>query len=327
MCVLFGKSKQAYFKSNDNATLHRLARETFAIQYIKDVRKKDPGIGGLKLWHMYKRDLGENNTLGRDKFYDIIDANGFKLRDRLRKPRTTDSSHGLPVFKNLVKEFIPTKPNQLWVSDITYITICPSDEKYYFCYLSLILDSYTEEIPATGHNYVDGVCTKCNTPPAGLYDASGTMLCSWEDSGIDVETDYSGSSDAENYYQTSPTSPYYVLTKNYSTATKVVIPDGVTEIGQSAFDFCSSLTSVVIPDSVKTIGNSAFFCCTSLTSVEIGKSVESIGSRAFLNCTGLSSVTIPDSVTTIGAGAFNSVPHIYYNGSATGSPWGEKAIN
>ena len=104
MCVLFGKSKQAYFKSNDNA------------------------------------------TLGRDKFYDIIDANGFKLRDRLRKPRTTDSSHGLPVFKNLVKEFIPTKPNQLWVSDITYITICPSDEKYYFCYLSLILDSYTEEI-------------------------------------------------------------------------------------------------------------------------------------------------------------------------------------
>lgn len=146
MCVLFGKSKQAYFKSNDNATLHRLARETFAIQYIKDVRKKDPGIGGLKLWHMYKRDLGENNTLGRDKFYDIIDANGFKLRDRLRKPRTTDSSHGLPVFKNLVKEFIPTKPNQLWVSDITYITICPSDEKYYFCYLSLILDSYTEEI-------------------------------------------------------------------------------------------------------------------------------------------------------------------------------------
>ena len=239
---------------------------------------------------------------------------------------TADFSSYSPVaFVKVNENGSYSKHEHVYASKITKEATCGvAGVKTFICYCG---DSYTEEIPATGHNYVDGVCTKCNTPPAGLYDASGTMLCSWEDSGIDVETDYSGSSDAENYYQTSPTSPYYVLTKNYSTATKVVIPDGVTEIGQSAFDFCSSLTSVVIPDSVKTIGNSAFFCCTSLTSVEIGKSVESIGSRAFLNCTGLSSVTIPDSVTTIGAGAFNSVPHIYYNGSATGSPWGAKAIN
>ena len=67
--------------------------------------------------------------------------------------------------------------------------------------------------------------------------------------------------------------------------------------------------------------------CTGLTSVTIPESVTTIREGAFMNCTGLTSVTIPDGVTTIGSSAFYNVPHIYYNGSATGSPWGEKAIN
>ena len=68
------------------------------------------------------------------------------VRLKVRKPRTTDSTHGLPTFPNIVKDFIPTAPNQLWVSDITYITIWLDEYTYIFCYLSLILDAYTEEI-------------------------------------------------------------------------------------------------------------------------------------------------------------------------------------
>ena len=64
--------------------------------------------------------------------------------------------------------------------------------------------------------------------------------------------------------------------------------------------FCSSLTSSTIPDSVTSIGDSAFEYCTSLTSVTIPDSVTSIGERAFACCTSLTSVTIPDSVTSIG---------------------------
>ena len=84
--------------------------------------------------------------VGRDRFESIVARNNLKIRNTVRKPRTTDSTHGLPTYPNLIKSFIPTAPNQLWVSDITYITIWENEVNYRFCYLSLILDAYTEEI-------------------------------------------------------------------------------------------------------------------------------------------------------------------------------------
>ena len=84
-----------------------------------------------------------------------------------------------------------------------------------------------------------------------------------------------------------------------SDLTEVIIPDGVTEIGASAFCSCSSLTSVEIPASVTKIGASAFAGCSGLTTVEIPDSVTWIGDAAFKDCTGLTSVVIPDSVKKI----------------------------
>ncbi len=90
---------------------------------------------------MYRRDFNGNKPIGRDWFADIINKHKLKVRMKVRKPRTTDSSHGLPIYPNLIKDFIPTAPNQLWVSDITYIIIWVDESHYVFCYLSLILDS------------------------------------------------------------------------------------------------------------------------------------------------------------------------------------------
>ena len=87
--------------------------------------------------------------------------------------------------------------------------------------------------------------------------------------------------------------------------TNLVIPNGVTGIGEYAFSYCSGLTSITIPNSVTSIGNGAFRYCSGLTSVTIPNSVTSIGEESFFECSGLTSITIPNSVTSIGNYAFD----------------------
>ena len=90
----------------------------------------------------------------------------------------------------------------------------------------------------------------------------------------------------------------------YDSVKRVIIADGVTTIGDNAFNGCSSLTSVTIPNSVTTIGWRAFSGCSSLTSITIPNSVTIIGGSAFKHCSSLTSVTIPNSVTIIGDETF-----------------------
>ena len=88
--------------------------------------------------------------------------------------------------------------------------------------------------------------------------------------------------------------------------TSIVIPSGVTSIGDRAFANCSSLTGIEIPSSMTSIGDDAFSYCTSLTSVTFGENSQltSIGDNAFCYCNALTSIVIPSSVTSIGNGAF-----------------------
>jgi hypothetical protein len=75
-----------------------------------------------------------------------------------------------------------------------------------------------------------------------------------------------------------------ILIDYRGTETKLVLPEGITEINQYAFYDCDSLTSVEIPDSVIKIGYDAFSNCVRLTSVAIGNNVALIGQLAFFNC-------------------------------------------
>lgn len=72
--------------------------------------------------------------------------------------------------------------------------------------------------------------------------------------------------------------------------TSITIPEGVTSIGNEAFEACGSLTSATIPSSVTSIGYDTFSNCSSLTSVIIPSSLTSIGLFAFSNCSSLSSI-------------------------------------
>lgn len=92
---------------------------------------------------------------------------------------------------------------------------------------------------------------------------------------------------------------------NYDTLTKkIIINDGVTNIGSGAFYGFEGLTDVIISDSVESIGDIAFEYCESLRSIEIPKSVTSIGESAFERCTSLASITLQEGVTSIGERAF-----------------------
>lgn len=84
----------------------------------------------------------------------------------------------------------------------------------------------------------------------------------------------------------------------------VTIPNSVTSIGDKAFSECRALTSITIPNYVTCIGEYAFYNCASLTSVTIPNSVMSIGEYVFKNCSGLTSVTISNSLTSIPNEAF-----------------------
>ena len=90
----------------------------------------------------------------------------------------------------------------------------------------------------------------------------------------------------------------------------VDIPQGVTSIGNHAFEECFALEEVTIPQSVTSIGLIAFGGCCKLTTLSLGENVETIGGGAFFRCSSLSNITIPKKVKVIESG-YSGTPSFY----------------
>ncbi len=89
-----------------------------------------------------------------------------------------------------------------------------------------------------------------------------------------------------------------------SNLTTINLPEGLTSIGVWTFCECSSLTEIKLPESLKDIGNVAFSSCSNLNSINLPEGLISIGRSAFSECVSLSDITLPQGVTSIGGGAF-----------------------
>ena len=86
--------------------------------------------------------------------------------------------------------------------------------------------------------------------------------------------------------------------------TKVIIEEGVTEVGKAAFYKCGSLKEVVLPEGLTTIKPGAFYECKKLETVVFPEGLTTIGERAFEGCTGLKEIDLPEGLTLIDSSAF-----------------------
>jgi transposase InsO family protein len=112
-------------------------------ELVRRERQLQPRLGTRKLHHLLKGELKEAGVrMGRDRMFEEL-----RKRDLLVAPlpapypRTTQSYHSLPVFENLVQGMEVERPNQVWVSDLSYLRTREG-----FLYLALITDKYSRKI-------------------------------------------------------------------------------------------------------------------------------------------------------------------------------------
>ena len=141
LCSLFGKSRNAWYDSQRKIENDIMIRD-IVLQEVNKLRTDLPGIGTRKLHYMLQDTLPEHNiAVGRDYLFDLLAASGLLITRRRRRFITTDSNHWMKKYDNLIALEQIYRPEQAWVSDITYLKLNSS-----FVYLSLITDAYSRQI-------------------------------------------------------------------------------------------------------------------------------------------------------------------------------------
>ena len=148
---MFGLNRQVYYRSTKRSKASRKKAEQ-VIELVENIRIKMPKLGGRKLYFLLSEPLKELK-IGRDKFFNILRANHLLIIPKRSYHVTTNSHHRFRKHKNLVSDYQVTKPNQVWVADITYIGNRKNPS-----YLSLITDAYSKKI--VGHHVAENLTTE-----------------------------------------------------------------------------------------------------------------------------------------------------------------------
>jgi transposase InsO family protein len=146
MCKVFGYSKQAYYKQLHRAE-NTAAKEETVVGLIEKKRTTWKRGSGRNLHKCLAPELASHGVkMGRDKFFELLRKKHLLIRPKRHSAKTTCSYHHFHKYKNLIQNTVPTRANQVWVSDITYLWLKQQDR---FCYLSIITDLYSRKI--VGH--------------------------------------------------------------------------------------------------------------------------------------------------------------------------------
>ena len=135
-------SRQNYYARHRRRQRRRVDGELVA-GLVQQERRLQPRLGTRKLYHMLKGQLKEAGVrMGRDRMFEELRKRRLLLEPvPAQYPTTTQSYHNLPVFGNVIKQMKVTAPNQVWVSDITYLRTREN-----FVYLALITDKFSRKI-------------------------------------------------------------------------------------------------------------------------------------------------------------------------------------
>jgi transposase InsO family protein len=150
---LFGYSRQAYYKYK-TSRLKRNEELLIVRDMVMRIRCSMPRIGVRKIYYLIKEELKDLKIkIGRDVLFNFLRAEHLLIKPRKSYIKTTNSKHWMRKYPNLIRDLEITRPEQLWVSDITYIKTDHGHE-----YLSLVTDAYSKKI--MGYKLLDNLSTE-----------------------------------------------------------------------------------------------------------------------------------------------------------------------
>jgi transposase InsO family protein len=151
VCRLLGMSRQNFYARRKRRERRQVDGDLVE-QLVKRERQVQPRLGGRKLRVVLKEALAEAGVkVGRDRFFETLRQRRLLLEaKRSEHPRTTNSYHTLPVFRNLIRDLKVSQPNEVWLSDLTYLRTAQG-----FMFLSLTTDKMSRDI--VGHHCGDSL--------------------------------------------------------------------------------------------------------------------------------------------------------------------------
>ena len=173
-CRLYGVSRQGFYQRRQRQLAAAVRAEAVLVQ-VRAVRTRLPRLGTRKLGHKIAPLLRvQGVTCGRDALFTLLRHRGLLIAPKRSYTKTTDSHHRFRCHPNRVKDAPkPTAPNQLWVSDITYL---PTRQGT--VYLSLVTDAFSRRI--VGHHvhpslHTTGCLAALERAVCGASRAAGTI--------------------------------------------------------------------------------------------------------------------------------------------------------